>query len=258
MDIFVQFKLISIHTNRIADLVLEEKDDGMSVNANLELKGSIEIKNLAFSYSNYEDTIFQNLNLKIQQGEVVSIIGKSGCGKSTFLKVILGLYKSNYGEILYDSIPIVTIGSSVLRKKVGTVLQSDCLFKGSVADNVSFFSEEFDEERIYSCLEMACIKEDIVRLPMGLNSDVGNTFSAGQVQRLMLARAFYKNPKILIMDEATSNLNSEIENRILENIRRLNVTAIIVSHRESIVKFSDKVFDFEKQCLVEKAMENKK
>jgi len=85
---------------------------------------------------------------------------------------------------------------------------------------------------------------------MGLNSDVGNTFSAGQVQRLLLARAFYKNPKIIVMDEATSNLNSEIENRILENIRRLSVTAIIVSHRDSIVKFSDKVFDFEKQCLV--------
>ncbi len=256
IDIYIQIKLISIHTNRIADLVLEEKDEDIHI-SNIDIKGSIQIKDLAFTYSNFEDTIFQNVTFEVGAGELVSIIGKSGCGKSTFLKVILGLYNSNYGEIIYDNISLKNIGPQLLRKKIGTVLQSDCLFEGSVADNVSFFSEVIDDEKINKCLELACIKEDVYKLPMGLNSEVKKTFSAGQSQRLLLARALYKDPKILILDEATSNLNEEIENKILNNIRDLNITTLMVSHKPQIAKFSDKVYDFENKVWVKHLDDNK-
>jgi ATP-binding cassette subfamily B protein RaxB len=256
IDIFIQFKLLSIHTNRIADLVLEEKDEDNNLNNGLMLEGSIEVKNLAFTYSSYENTVFQNLNISVKPGEFFSIVGKSGCGKSTFLKVLLGLYKPSFGDILFDNVSINNLGATNVRKRIGTVLQNDCLFKGTIADNVTFFSEEFDEEKIYKCLEIACIKDDVINLPMGINSDVGNSFSAGQVQRILIARALYKKPKVIVMDEATSNLNVEIENRILENIRNLEVTVVIVSHRKSIIDFSDRVFDFEKQALIENKKEN--
>ena len=206
---FIEFKMLGLHFERIADIALTKKEDLQPANIKRHsIEGDIEIKGVSFAYSDATPNVLDNLSLKIKAGESVAITGPSGCGKSTLLKLLLGLNKAKSGEVLIDGVPLEQIGARQYRQQIAAVMQDDELLSGSVSDNIAFFDSPVDMERVVYCAQMAAIHDDIAQMPMGYDSligDMGSSLSGGQKQRIILARALYKQPKILFMDEATSH-----------------------------------------------------
>jgi ATP-binding cassette subfamily B protein RaxB len=183
------------------------------------------------------------VNLKIEEGESVAIVGPSGCGKTTLLKIILGLLTPTEGEVLVGGVNIQQLGSAH-RELIGTVMQEDDLFAGSIADNISFFDAEPDRTRIEECARLAAIHDDILAMPMAYNTligDMGTSLSGGQKQRVLLARALYKQPRILALDEATSHLDVTCERSVNESVRALKLTRIIIAHRPETIGMAGRV-----------------
>jgi ATP-binding cassette subfamily B protein RaxB len=180
--------------------------------------------------------------LKIPPGQFVTISGPSGGGKTTLIKLMLGLLEPTSGEILVDGLPLSTIGPRAFREQVAAVMQEDQLLSGSIADNICFFDSHFDEERMIRSAELAAIHADIMAMPMTYNSligDMGNSLSGGQKQRVLLARALYRNPRILFLDEGTAHLDVQTERAINESLRQLPMTRISVAHRPDISSGAD-------------------
>ncbi|EGZ44287.1 peptidase domain-containing ABC transporter [Neisseria wadsworthii] len=252
IDQFIKIKMLSLHAERLADIVLTEteteKVEEMFVP---EIEGdlNIEVNNVSFRYSDNEPYILQNINLNIKQGESVAFIGSSGCGKSTLMNILIGNLKPETGTVMLNGHDIHKTSPRFIRGLIGTVTQDDVLFAGSISENICFFDESPDQQKIVQCAAIARIHEDIMRMPMTyetLIGDMGSALSGGQKQRIILARALYKEPKILFLDEATSNLDVENERAINENLKNLNVTKIVVAHRKETIDAADRVLDFEK------------
>ena len=170
-------------------------------------------------------------------------MGPSGGGKTTLIKIMLGLLEPTRGEILIDGIPLSTIGPRAYREHVGAVMQEDLLLSGSIADNICFFDPSFDYERMIQCAKLASIHDEVMAMPMAYNSlvgDMGSSLSGGQKQRVMLARSLYREPRILFLDEGTSNLDVENEKRINNSLKKLQITRINVAHRPEISTGSDR------------------
>jgi ATP-binding cassette subfamily B protein RaxB len=255
IDVFVSIKMLSLHSERLADIVLEEAEPQYEFETDLSrIRSSIEVRNLRFRYSDGEPWILDNVNLSISSGQSIALVGPSGCGKTTLCKIILGLLKPTEGEVLVGGIPIKQLGLASYRQMVGTVMQEDTLLAGSIAENISFFDEQFDMERIAHCAFKAAIHEEITAMPMGyqtLVGDMGSSLSGGQKQRLLLARALYKRPKILALDEATSHLDLQSEARVNVGLRDMEVTRLMVAHRPETIRMADRVIKMEKGRLVE-------
>jgi ATP-binding cassette, subfamily B, bacterial CvaB/MchF/RaxB len=206
------------------------------------IEGGIELRNVCFRYAETERFVLENVNLKVEAGKFVTIMGPSGGGKTTLLKIMLGLLEPTSGEVLIDGIPLETIGVRAYREQVATVMQDDQLLSGSISDNICFFDPSFDHERMVMCAQMAGVHDEIMAMPMAYNSligDMGSSLSGGQKQRVLLARALYKGPKILFLDEGTSNLDVEKERQVSERLRRLNITRISVAHRPEMMNAAD-------------------
>ncbi|RPZ51334.1 ABC transporter [Pseudomonas aeruginosa] len=186
----------------------------------------------------------EGLDLRIAGGESVAIVGPSGCGKSTLFNVLLGILPPVEGQIRMAGLDLAQLGLDGLRELVGTVLQDDVLFAGSLSDNISFFDPQPDMPWLLQCAQMAAIHDDIQAMPMGYNTlvgDMGTVLSGGQKQRVMLARALYKKPRILFLDEATSHLDVHCEQRVNAAIRALRITRIMVAHRPETIASADRV-----------------
>ena len=252
----IEFRIAKLHLQRIADIAhskpeelhreLIEKPGGRS--------GALELKSIAYRYSNGDSFLFEKVSLRICPGEVIAIVGPSGCGKSTLLKVMLGLLKPEKGKIFYGDMEIHSYGLKYYRDQVGAVMQEDKLFSGSIFDNISLFDSAPDKKRVEECARSACIHDEILKMPMAYNTlvgDMGSTLSGGQKQRLFIARALYHNPRILFMDEATSHLDGQNEQQVNENLKRLNMTRIIIAHRPSSIRYADRIFSVFDQSLVE-------
>ncbi|MGI2854651.1 peptidase domain-containing ABC transporter [Shewanella algae] len=241
----ILFRMLRLHLERISDIAMSDIEANRDAKFQLpEAKGELELKNVSFRYADNEAWIIKDLNLKVTSGESLAIIGASGCGKSTLVKIMLGLLKPTEGKVLLDGIEVSKVGLIQYRKQIAAVMQNDTLLSGSVLDNLCFFDPEPNLLKVQQCAHLAAIDEDINRMPMGYNSlvgDMGNQFSGGQVQRLLLARALYKSPKLLFMDEATSHLDVMNEIRIGEQIKQLAMTRIIVAHRPETIKQADRV-----------------
>ena len=241
----ILFRMLRLHLERISDIAMSDIEANRDAKFQLpEAKGELEFKNVSFRYADNEAWIIKDLNLKVTSGESLAIIGASGCGKSTLVKIMLGLLKPTEGKVLLDGIEVSKVGLIQYRKQIAAVMQNDTLLSGSVLDNLCFFDPEPNLLKVQQCAHLAAIDEDINRMPMGYNSlvgDMGNQFSGGQVQRLLLARALYKSPKLLFMDEATSHLDVMNEIRIGEQIKQLAMTRIIVAHRPETIKQADRV-----------------
>ncbi|NUF39403.1 ATP-binding cassette domain-containing protein, partial [Acinetobacter lactucae] len=208
----------------------------------------IEFENVTFQYAFFEKNILQNLNLEINSGESVAIIGPSGCGKSTLFNLLLGVHKLGNGKIKIGDKDIENIDNDFLRSIISTVLQDDILFGGSIGDNISFYDNEVDYNFMEECARIACIHDDIQKMPMGYHTlvgDMGTVLSGGQKQRVLLARALYKKPKILLLDEATSHLDVKKEYHVSENIKSLNITRVIIAHRPETIMTVDRVLYME-------------
>ncbi len=244
----IDLKMLSLHSERVADIALTEPEQNTPVFMELmeenNIPAEIEVRNLSFRYSESEPWILKNINFRIEAGESVAIIGPSGCGKTTLLKVLLGLLPPNDGEVLVGGSPLDKFGLSRYREMLGTVMQEDQLFAGSIADNICFFDPSPAAEKIQACAAIAAVHDDIERMPMRYNTligDMGTILSGGQKQRVLLARALYKNPQILFLDEATSHLDVNREKSVNDAIRRLNLTRIIVAHRQETIASADRV-----------------
>lgn len=176
IDKIIEYRMISIHLDRIADIALAEPECDIKKEGLLPVKilGGINIQNLAFRYSEQDPYIFKNLNFEIKAGESVAIVGQSGCGKTTLLKILLRLLEPTSGTILIDGIDINKMGFSNYRSQIAAVMQDDTLISGSVMENISFFDPKIDLEKVYACAMIAAIHEDISKMPMGYQSLVGD------------------------------------------------------------------------------------
>jgi ATP-binding cassette subfamily B protein RaxB len=208
------------------------------------LAGAVEIRDVAYRYAAAEPYVLEHASLRIEPGEFVAITGPSGGGKTTLLKLMLGLFDPVSGEVLIDGYPLASLGIQAVREQVGVVMQDDQLLSGSIQENISFFDTALDQAWVQRCAEMAGIHDDIMRMPMGygtLIGDMGTALSGGQRQRLLLARALYRRPRILFLDEGTSHLDPALEAQVNGEIAKLAITRIIIAHRPQTVMAADRV-----------------
>ncbi len=255
IDSIISSKMLNLHNERLADIVLEnvEEENGQEVNLD-RLSGTVTIRNLKFRYSEGEPWILNGINLTIPAGQSVALTGPSGCGKTTLCKVILGLLKPTEGEILIDNIPIAQIGYRSFRRIVGTVMQDDVLFSGSILDNIGFFDNQINYKNVELAAKRAAIHDEICTMPMGyqtLIGDLGSGISGGQKQRILLARALYKHPKILALDEATSHLDIYNEAKVNLALSKLELTRIFIAHRPETIHSTERVIRLEKGNISE-------
>lgn len=177
-------------------------------------------------------------------GEFLAITGASGGGKTTLLKIMLGLRAPSEGLVILDGQPATPELWRAWREQVGVVAQDDRLLSGTIADNIAFFDPDLDMARVQQAAAVAQVHDEINRMPMqylSLVGDMGSTLSGGQRQRVLLARALYRQPRVLVLDEGTANLDLETENVIGELLRQLTITRIVVAHRPALLKKADRV-----------------
>nr|WP_302474435.1 peptidase domain-containing ABC transporter [Roseococcus sp. MDT2-1-1] len=240
----IEFRLLGLHLERISDIALAEPEPGHDapLDASRPIRGGIELRNVSFRYAETERFVLENVSLTIAAGQFVTITGPSGGGKTTLMKIMLGLLEPTSGEVLIDGVPLPVIGARAYREKVGAVMQEDQLLSGSIADNICFFEAGFDQEWITECARMAEIHDEIMAMPMAYNSligDMGSSLSGGQKQRVLLARALYRRPRVLFLDEGTAHLDLERERRINVALRRLDITRISIAHRPEMAEGTD-------------------
>jgi len=248
IDRLVEMRMLHLQGERLADIALAEQEpavvDTMSKQEIEQLPASIVIQGLRYRYADGEPWVLDGIDLEIAAGESVAIVGPSGCGKSTLMNVMLGLRPFKEGQVLVGGQPLSKLGLSHLRNMVGTVMQDDALFAGSIADNIAFFDQQVDMAWVEECARKAAVYEDIVAMPMGFNTligDMGAALSGGQKQRILLARALYKKPKILFLDEATSHLDVAREAMVNEAIQALDMTRVIIAHRPETIASAKRV-----------------
>ena len=242
----LDFRLLDLHLERISDIALSPLEQGHDrpLTYAAPLRGEIELRNVSFRYAETERFVLENVNLKVKAGTFVTIMGPSGGGKTTLLKIMLGLLDPTSGEVIVDGIPLQTMGVRVYREQIAAVMQEDQLLSGSLADNICFFDPNFDHDKMVECAQVAGVHEEITAMPMAYNSligDMGSSLSGGQKQRVLLARALYKDPKILFLDEGTAHLDVEKEKEINDRLRRLSITRISVAHRPEITSGADRI-----------------
>lgn len=242
----LDMKYVSIYLDRLADIILAsaEKSSPAASGALAQVRGDLRLRDVTFSYAIADKPLFTNLNMTIKSGEFVALIGPSGSGKSTLLKLILGLYQPNQGCIELDDHQIQQFDPAWYRRQLGVVMQDDRLFSVSVVDNISFEDPWADFERVQQAAVLANIHDEIMAMPMKYNTligDLGSTLSGGQKQRILLARALYHQPKILLADEGTANLDSDNERTVLDQLSRLPMTRFCIAHRPETLLRADRV-----------------
>jgi ATP-binding cassette subfamily B protein RaxB len=201
-------------------------------------------RGLGYRYGDNEPWVFRDLALHVPPGSCIALTGPSGAGKTTLLKILMGLIPPGEGAVLADGVDLRSLGPASYRAQIAGVLQDDGLFAGSIAENIAGFDDHPDQDRILAAAARAAILDDIRRMPMGLETlvgDMGSTLSGGQKQRVMLARALYKRPRILFLDEATSHLDEATEAVIAASLRALSMTRIVIAHRPATIAHADRV-----------------
>lgn len=199
---------------------------------------------MSFRYGEAEPWVLRNASLKVQAGESVAVTGPSGAGKTTLLEVLLGILKPMAGDVLFGGVPVHQLGLANVRRRIGTVMQEDSLLTGSLADNIAFFDTQPDQPRVEACARLAQIHADIVKMPMGYHTlvgDLGSGLSGGQKQRLLLARALYRQPAVLALDEATSHLDVANERAVTQALAQMRLTRLVIAHRPETIAGAQRV-----------------
>ncbi len=241
----IEFRLLSLHLDRLSDIIFAETEPQELENSNdiADIKGNISVNDISFRYTPMDPWVLENFSLNIKAGEMVTLTGKSGGGKTTLMKLMLGLYQAETGDILIDGKTLDEIGRPHWRSQVGVVMQDDQLLSGSIAENISFFDPQMDWDAVEAAAKAAQVHAEIEAIPMGyeaLVGDMGSILSGGQRQRILLARALYHNPKVLFLDEGTANLDQQTEKQIVKVIEAMPLTRIIVAHRPAFIQASDR------------------
>ncbi|UCG97964.1 MAG: peptidase domain-containing ABC transporter [Burkholderiales bacterium] len=243
VDKAIEFRMLDLHAERIADIALAEPEvTPVATFTPGAAPIAIEGEALGFSYG-VEGFAFRNVDFAVRPGETVAIVGPSGAGKTTLVKVLVGLLDRTEGRLTYSSRDVREWDRAAYRSRLGVVLQDDQLFVGTLEDNISFFDLQHDPARVRECARLAGIAEDIETMPMQYNTIVGSlgvALSGGQKQRVLLARALYRRPEVLFLDEAFDQLDLAREREITERLKTLGIGLVIVSHRPETVRAVDR------------------
>ena len=246
-----QFKPTIEMAKPIMDAIPEVSEGKLVVD---RLSGGIELNNVSFRYNENMPNVVDNLSLKIRPGQYVAIVGSTGCGKSTLMRIMLGFEKPQKGAVYYDGKDLSGIDLKSLRRKIGVVMQNGKLFQGDIYSNITISAPQLSMDDAWKAAEMAGIADDIHRMPMGMHtiiSEGSGGISGGQRQRLMIARAIAPKPRILMFDEATSALDNITQKIVSESLAKLKCTRIVIAHRLSTIRECDRIIYLEKGKIVE-------
>lgn len=241
-----KLRMMHLHNERVADIALntQEKKKPDREILNTMKPVALEINALSYRYDDHSAAVFRGLSFQVLAGESVAITGPSGAGKTTLMRVLCGLFEPQTGSVMIDGNDIQQLGLNNYRKIIGCVMQDDKLFSGSIRENICGFDENADYEWMEECARASFIHGAIVKMPMGYDTlvgELGEGLSGGQKQRIFIARALYRKPGILFMDEATSALDEESETYVNQAIKKLNITRIIIAHRQSTIASVERV-----------------
>ena len=231
-----------------------ETEDGKGKTIIDKVNGNIKLENVSFKYNENGPLIVNDLSLNIKEGEYIAIVGQTGCGKSTLVRLLLGFETPQEGKIYFDDKNINDIELSSLRRNIGTVMQNGTLFHADIFSNIIISNPSLKEEDAWEAAEVANIAKDIKEMPMGMKTVISEGqggISGGQKQRIMIARAIVHKPKILIFDEATSALDNKTQKSISDSINKLNCTRIVIAHRLSTIKNADRIIMLEGGKIIE-------
>ncbi len=266
IDKGVELSMLGLQAQRLADIVLSAPEPSFAAattpgaqqhspwaphaaaSSSQAAPQALVLKDLHFRYADGEPEVIQACSLRIEAGESVAIVGSSGSGKTTLLKLMLGIHQAQSGTISLGEDALSRLGLQAWRQRIGTVMQDDQLFAGSIADNISFFDPDADPAWVRECARLACVLEAIDAMPMGFQSligDMGHSLSGGQRQRLLLARALYKRPQFLFLDEATSALDVALERKLNASLKQLNITRVQIAHRPETIASAQRVIRLE-------------
>ncbi|HDR2562426.1 TPA: peptidase domain-containing ABC transporter [Enterobacter ludwigii] len=245
-NFLTKLRMMHLHNERVADIALntQEKKKPDREILNTMKPVALEINALSYRYDDHSAAVFRGLSFQVLAGESVAITGPSGAGKTTLMRVLCGLFEPQTGSVMIDGNDIQQLGLNNYRKIIGCVMQDDKLFSGSIRENICGFDENADYEWMEECARASFIHGAIVKMPMGYDTlvgELGEGLSGGQKQRIFIARALYRKPGILFMDEATSALDEESETYVNRAIKKLNITRIIIAHRQSTIASVERV-----------------
>jgi ATP-binding cassette, subfamily B, bacterial CvaB/MchF/RaxB len=244
VDKIIEFRLLRVHLDRLSDIAFTDPEDFPAVareGVTREEAATLELVDVSFRYSETDPWIIYKANLKIEAGSCIALSAPSGRGKTTLIKVMMGLLSPTEGRVLLNGIDIARAPA---RGRVAAVMQEDTLLTGTLAENIAFFDHVLDFDRIQACARAASIHDDIERMPMKysmLVGDMGAALSGGQKQRVLLARALYAAPSVLFLDEATSHLDQASEAQVQSSISALKITRVLIAHRAETLVFADKI-----------------
>ena len=254
IDQGIAFRMLGLHLERLSDIAMADQDVSFAQPStrSSQVEGRIELRGVSFRYSPTDPLVLDGVDLIVEPGDHIAITGPSGGGKSTLVKIILGLIEPDEGEVLVDGVKLATFGYKDYHEQIAAVLQDDNLFAGSIADNVALFDDSPELDRVIEAARLASVDEEISRMPMGyetLVGDMGSTLSGGQKQRVLLARALYRRPKLIVIDEGTSHLDADRERAINSAVSELGITRIVVAHRLETIRATKKIYRIERGRL---------
>jgi ATP-binding cassette subfamily B protein len=260
LGVWDHLQFANVLLNRLNDIFEQEPEQGRDRSRLVpvhSLEGRIQLRGVSFKYGGPEaPNILTDINLEIAPGRMIAFVGRSGCGKTTLIKLIAGLLEPTEGTILFDNTDLKTLNYRDVRRHIGMVLQENHIFNESIAQNIAFGDSQPDLDRVLAAAQTAAAHDFIMRLPLGYETRIGESglsLSGGQKQRIAIARALYNNPPILIFDEATSALDTESERAIQDNLSRLTAgrTTIVIAHRLSTIREADSIVVLEKGAIAE-------
>lgn len=251
----VEFRLLGLHLDRLSDIVQAPPETASSIEVSpFETKGDIVLDRVSFRYGYSDRPILENISLSVSEGDFIAITGPSGGGKTTLLKILVGLLEPTDGDMLLEGAPANAGRWREWRRQVGVVSQDDRLLAGTIAENVAFFDPNLDMQRVQNAARQAGILADIQSMPMQFLTrvgDMGSSLSSGQKQRLFIARALYAEPRVLVMDEGTANLDDVAEDSIAKLVSSMSITRIVVAHRPRLIEAASRHFVLRAGELVE-------
>jgi ATP-binding cassette subfamily B protein RaxB len=253
INTLIEFKMLRVHFEQIGDILLEEDESEENKLLNgLELIGAIECKGVSYNYPDTNIPVLDDVSLSVKCGETIVIIGPSGSGKSTLLNILMGNISPSIGTVSYDGFNLNVVSRVALRNHIAFLHQDDQIYPGTILENISFFDENPKLQDVAAAAYTANILDEIQLMPLNFLTELGEMdagISSGQKQRILLARALYKKPKILFMDEATSNLDSANSDKINLALNSLGITKIIITHRTDVKTHCDRILQLKEGKL---------